>query len=185
MITAFKHRWNVKYQASDPELDKSGAVLFLKILADVVPAPLPLPLPGAYLLHPTSGDLESLAGLTQAAYGLDDGTLPALRLHLREYFSSGAQHPLLDSSWMCFMNGTPVSACLIAQPPDTKTPCLVDLMTASAWQGHGLAKAVLQKSLHALVENGFTQISLTCYDATPAVRNRLKKYGFFPARTAS
>ncbi|TLN00305.1 GNAT family N-acetyltransferase, partial [bacterium] len=142
------------------------------------PSPLPLPISAAYLLHPTSSDLEVLVDLMQAAYDLPDEALPALRLRLHNYFSAGDAHPLLDSSWMCFLDGRPISACLLAMPRDAQVPQLVDLMTVAPWQNHGLATVVLEKSLHALVENGFSSVQLTCYDADLPVIHKLEQFGF-------
>ena len=178
MTTAFDHRWNVIIQTTDPGLAQSGAVCFQKPLRDVVPSPLPLPFLGAYLVHPTHGDLELLTGLLQSAYELEDAAQPALRLRLRDYFSTSTARPLLDGSWICFVDGTPVSACLISLARGTKTPHITDLMTAAPWQGHGLATVVLEKSFHALVEKGFSAVRLLCSDGTAPLVRHLKKIGF-------
>lgn len=178
MTTAFEHRWNVTLQAAHPDLNDCGVIVLQKSLEKVIPSPLPLPLSAAYLLHPTSSDLDVLMDLMQAAYDLPDESLPALRLRLHNYFSAGDANPLLDSSWMCFLDGRPISACLLAMPSGTQVPQLVDLMTVAPWQKHGLATVILEKSLHALVENGFSSVQLTCYAADFPVIHKLKQFGF-------
>lgn len=178
MTTAFEHRWNVKFHTANPALIESGLIIFHKKLDRVVPAPLPLPIPGAYLLHPNSGDLNPLADLMRRAYGLGHEMLPALRQRLHSYFTSGAARPLLESSWMCFVDGQPVSACLIALPRGDSVPKLADLITDAAWQKQGLATAVLEKSLHALVENGFSSLRLSCYSGDHAIIRKLEQLGF-------
>ncbi len=157
---------------------QTGGVLIQKTLADVIPSPLPLPVTGAYLLHPTNGDFELLAGLMQAAYGLNGEALPQLRLRMRHYFLTLESHPLLDSSWMCFVDGKPVSACLIAQPREFKTPQVVDLMTARPWQGKGLGMALIKKSLHALVEKGYSTVRMVCSVQDKPLIQRLQQIGF-------
>lgn len=180
MTTAFEHRWNVTLQASHPDMIDCGVVVLQKSLAKVIPSPLALPLSAAYLLHPTSSDLEILVDLMRSAYDLPDESLPALRMRLHSYFSAGDADPLLDSSWMCFLDGRPISACLMAMPRGGQVPHMVDLMTIAPWQKHGLATAVLEKSFHALVENGFSSVQLTCYAADLPVIQKLEQFGFVP-----
>lgn len=181
MTTAFEHRWNVTFQAAKPDLIESGTVVLQKSLEKVVPSPLPLPLPAAYLLHPTSGDLEVLADLLQAAYALPDESIPALRQRLHNYFSAGDSRPMLESSWMCFHNGRLVSACLVSMPRGESVPQITDLVTVVPWQNHGLATVLLQKTLHALVENGHDSVQLLCYSADHGRIKKLEQFGFTPA----
>lgn len=178
MTTAFGHCWNLTYQVDPPTFSNAGDFVLQKTLADVIPSPLPLPVTGAYLLHPGGGDYELLAALTQSAYGLDGAALPELRLHMRRYFLTVESHPLLDSSWMCFVDGAPVSACLIARPRGSETPRIFDLMTARPWQGKGLAMTLLQKSLHALVEKGYTALRVGCPIQEKSLLQRLEQFGF-------
>ncbi|NMB67717.1 MAG: GNAT family N-acetyltransferase [Chloroflexi bacterium] len=178
MTTAFDHRWNVKLQIANPALVEAGPLVLQKKLERVVPAPLALPVPGAYLLHPNSGDLHPLADLMCRAYGLGFDALPALRMRLHSYFSSGEARPLLDCSWMCFLDGRIVSACLIAMPRDESAPKLIDLVTDAGWQRHGLATTVLEKSQHALVEHGFTSLWLSCHAGDHAAIRKFEQLGF-------
>lgn len=144
----------------------------------MIPSPLPLPFPGAYLLHPGQGDLQLLAGLLQAAYDLNGDMLPALRRRLRDFFSRETAHPLLDCSWMCFADGVPVSACLVALSNGSDTPQIVDLVTARSWQGHGLATVLMQKTFHTLVERGFFSVRMICSDRAASLNHKLQSLGF-------
>lgn len=185
MTTVFEHRWNLTYQVDVPAILQAGDVVFQKTLADVIPSPLPMPVTGAYLLHPSSSDFELLAGLMQAAYGLDGEALPQLRLRMRHYFLTIESHPLLDSSWLCFIDGTAVSACLVARPRGSKTPQIVDLMTTCPWQGKGLGLALLQKSLHALVEKGYPAVQMVCPVQNKPLIQSLKQLGFTTIKSES
>jgi len=181
MTTAIEHRWSIKLQIANPALVEPGLLVLQKKLERVVPAPLTIPVPGAYLLHPNSGDLNLLTDLMRRAYSLGCETPPALRLRLRGYFSSCEARPLLDCSWMCFVDGRVVSACLIALPRGDSAPRLIDLITDTAWQGRGLATTLLEKSQHALVENGFSSVQLMCYAADDLRIQKLKQLGFTTA----
>lgn len=178
MTSAFEFPWNMILQSAEPGLDLSGAVVYQKPLHDVIPSPLPLPFPGAYLLHPSQSDLELLAGLLQATYGLNGDQLPALRRRLRDFFSRETARPLLDCSWMCFADGIPVSACLVALSHGSATPQIVDLATALPWQGHGLGTVVMQKSFHTLVEKGFSAVRLICSESATDLNQKLESLGF-------
>lgn len=178
MTTAIEHRWSIKLQTANPALVEPGLLVFQKKLERVVPAPLALPVPGAYLLHPNSGDLLALADLMRRAYRLGYDALPALRLRLHCYFSSGEARPLLDCSWMCFFDGRVVSACLIALPRGETAPKLIDLITDAGWQGRGLATTVLEKSQHALVEQGYHSLRLSCHSGDQAAIRKFEQLGF-------
>lgn len=178
MTSASEFPWNIILNSAEPGLNLSGAVVYHKILDDVIPSPLPLPFPGAYLLHPGQSDLDLLTGLLQVAYGLNSDKLPVLRLRLRDFFSRETARPLLDCSWMCFADGIPVAACLVALPHGSATPQIVDLVTARPWQGHGLGTVVLQKSFHTLVEKGFPAVRLICSEAAIPLRQKLESLGF-------
>lgn len=180
MTTVFEQPWNISIQTDTPMMARSGVVIFQKYLKDVIPSPLPLPVPDAYLLHPNSGDFELLATLMQAAYGLQDNTSRESRLHMRGYFLLTESHPALSSSWMCFVDGLLVSACLVALPHGTKTPYIVDWMTAIPWQGKGLGKTLLQKTLHSLVEDGFRVVRMSCTNIDLSTARHLEKIGFSP-----
>lgn len=178
MTTAIEHRWSIRLQIANPALVEPGLLVFQKKLERVVPAPLTLPVPGAYLLHPNSGDLNLLTDLMRRAYSLGCEMPPALRLRMRGYLSSCEARPLLDCSWMCFLDGRVVSACLIALPRGDSAPRLIDLITDADWQGRGLATTLLEKSQHALVEHGFNSLWLSCHAGDPAAIRKFEQLGF-------
>ena len=178
MTTAIEHRWNITLHTANSALVEPGPMVFQKKLEHVVPAPLTLPVPGAYLLHPNSGDLHALADLIRKAYRLGYDALPALRLRLFGHFYSSDARLLLDCSWICLLDERVVSACLIALPRGDSAPGLIDLITDVNWQGRGLATTLLEKSQHALVEHGFNSLWLSCHAGDSAAIRKFEQLGF-------
>jgi GNAT superfamily N-acetyltransferase len=110
--------------------------------------------------RPAPADRETLAALMIDAYRgtIDDGgeTLEDARAEVDSYFAGRSGAPLLDASRLIEVGGAPAAACLVSLWRDT--PLVAYVMTAAAWKGRGLARALLDDSFAALRAAGYTEV---------------------------
>jgi len=129
---------------------------------------------------PRPDDREQLAELMLAAYrgaADDDGeTIAEARAEIADVYDSTTRPFMPEASFVVEIDGALVSASLISL--FRGAPLVTHLMTDPRYKRRGLGTSALQRSVHALVAQGWT--SLTLYVTatnTPAVA-LYEKLGF-------
>ena len=147
--------------------------------ANVVTRPLE---PAFAYRHPERRDCESLGSLMLSAYRgtiderhkIEDEAIE----HIAKYFSGEFGKPLLGCSYVAHQEELPVSVALVSMDGDE--PLLAQLYTVPEWKNRGLASALIQLSMNALIENGFGVLNLMVTDGNEAAAHVYRKLGFEP-----
>jgi RimJ/RimL family protein N-acetyltransferase len=117
------------------------------------------PAPGWRLSAPTEADSEALAELMLDAYrgtiDYDGETLAEALAEVRGYFARPAWP---RASWLGYVPGSLVGACLVEHWPAVGAPLIAYVMTAARWKGRGVASALLDASLQGLAGLGETEV---------------------------
>jgi GNAT superfamily N-acetyltransferase len=112
--------------------------------------------------HPTDDDRVELPHVMLDAYrgGFDepDMTLDDTRGYVRRFFEGGAATPLLECSFVALDEGRIVATALVCL--DDGRPLLARAYTVPSWRNHGLARALIQLSMNALLDRGESALAL-------------------------
>ena len=122
--------------------------------ADVTPA-LPT-------RHPRYDDQLELRHVMLDAYrgGFDDPdvTLDDTRASVHKFFEGGFAEPLLECSFVALDGAGIVAVTLVCL--DEGRPLLARAYTVPAWQNRGLARALIQLCMNALLNRGESELTL-------------------------
>mgnify|MGYP001796518151 CR=1 FL=1 len=120
------------------------------------PSALPV---GSILFNPSEADEDALGELMLAAYSgtidYEGETLEEAQAEIGNFFSGSYGEPLYDCSLICFVGDCLTSACLVSWWEPKAAPLITYVITHAYWKRHGLATAVLQRSLHQLQQAEF------------------------------
>ncbi len=137
---------------------------------------------GALVRGDISLKLEAMAALMIGAYegtiDYDGESLKDAVTEVQSYLEVGELQPLLECSWLFFLNGTLASACLVSQRAGGQTPLIAYIMTGGEWKNQGLAKIVLAASLECLGDTGFSQVTAFITDGNEPSERLFEGYGF-------
>jgi hypothetical protein len=142
---------------------------------------------GALVRGDISLDLETMAALMISAYegtvDYDGESLKDAVTEVQSYLEVGELQPLLECSWLFFLNGTLASACLVSQRAGGQMPLIAYITTGGEWKNHGLAKIVLAASLECLGDTGISQVTAFITDGNGpserlAEKTQLGGFGF-------
>ena len=107
---------------------------------------------GALVRGDISINLETMASLMIGAYegtvDYDGESYQDAVAEVQSYLEVGEVQPLLECSWLFFLNGNLASACLVSQRAGGQIPLVAYIMTGGEWKNQGLAKIVLAASLN-------------------------------------
>jgi GNAT superfamily N-acetyltransferase len=129
----------------------------------------------------TEDDLPALAELLVVAYA---GTVDDLRQtpaealeELRHHTTGELIGPMLwDCSFVALDRETPAATVITCE--EKGVPLLSYIYTHPDWQGHGLATALIQYSMNALLERGYERVRLKVALANVGARRLYKHIGF-------
>lgn len=129
----------------------------------------------------TEYDLPALAELLVVAYAgtVDDlGQTPAEALEeLQDHATRERIGPMLwDCSFVALDRETPAAAVIACE--EERVPLLSYIYTHPDWQGGGLATALIQYSINALLERGYERVRLKVALANVGARRLYKRIGF-------
>ena len=160
--------------------------LYALNLPEYTPSPPHLfPLSPFLLRNPTATALPGSQNTALAALMIDsytdtidyDGeTLEDALGEIQSYFNGASGEPLLDASWLCFDGETLASAILISLWEGH--PLVAYVMTAAAYKGQGLGRALLAQSLKTLQAQGHSQIRAVITEGNTPSETIFKKIGF-------
>jgi GNAT superfamily N-acetyltransferase len=112
--------------------------------------------------HPTDDDRAELPHVMLDAYrgGFDEPemTLDDARGYVRRFFEEGAATPLIECSFVALGEGRIVAAALVCL--DEGRPLLAQAYTVPSWTNRGLARALIQSSMNALMDRGDSALTL-------------------------
>ncbi len=118
--------------------------------------------PPVAVRHPSDDDRPELEYVMLDAYrgGLDepDMTLDDTRRYVRRFFDERETTPLLDCSFVALDGARIVAAALVCL--DEGRPLLARAYTVPAWRNRGVARALIQLSMNALLDRGESTLAL-------------------------
>ncbi len=155
--------------------------LYTLPLPEYTPSPPHLfPLSPFLLRNPTPADLSALAALMIDSYmgtiDYDGETLEDALGEIQAYFNGASGEPLLDASWLCFDGETLASAILISLWEGH--PLVAYVMTAAAYKGQGLGRALLAQSLKTFQAQGHSQIRAVITEGNTPSEILFQRAGF-------
>ncbi|MCB9134020.1 MAG: GNAT family N-acetyltransferase [Anaerolineales bacterium] len=155
--------------------------LYHLTLTEYTPSPSPLFPSSPYRLRtPTPTDLPALAALMIVSYtgtiDYDGETLEDATNEVQSYFNGASGETLLDSSWLCFDCEALASAILISLWEGQ--PLVAYVMTATAYKGQGLGRALLERSLTHLKNQGKTEVRAVITEGNLPSKTIFKAMGF-------
>jgi GNAT superfamily N-acetyltransferase len=129
----------------------------------------------------TEDDIPSLAELLVAAYAgtVDDlGQTPAEALaELRDHTTGELIGPVLwDCSFVALDGETPAATVITCK--EKGVPLLPYIYTHPDWQRRGLASALIQYAMNALLDRGYKQVRLRVALANLSARRLYEHFGF-------
>ena len=119
-------------------------------------------------------DAEGLARLMHAAYRgtIDDEgeTLNEAREEIHKTFAGEYGRLLSDCSFAIEADGSLISACLVSWYEPSSTPLVAFLMTHPDAKRQGHARMLLRQSMNALLEQGYSKLTLVVSEGNnPAI----------------
>ena len=134
--------------------------------------------------HPTEADRLDLAILLYAAYRKtidDEGeTFADALAEIDKVFADGYGRFLPGCSFVVAEGEFLLSACLISWWEPHDAPLVVFTMTRPEAQGRGLARALLQRSMNALIDAGYDRLTLIVTDGNSPAQHLYESLGFGP-----
>jgi 3-oxoadipate enol-lactonase len=137
----------------------------------------------------TPADTPALARLMWDAYRgtIDDSgeTLEDALAEVQQHFA-GEDGPALDScSFVIEQDGQALAAALVMLWEKTQRPLVSFLMTHPAVKNQGMGRYLLQKSINALLAQGYDDLALYVTDGNLPAQHLYEKMGFQIVATAS
>jgi GNAT superfamily N-acetyltransferase len=145
---------------------------------------LPRPVPAHGFRHPADTDIPALGALMWDAYKgtpdeSDAGDGVATATHEISLAFRGEHGPFqYEASFVAEHENRIVAAALVTLWQDT--PLLAYLFTDPAHTGRGLARRLVEAAVHALGEQGHSQLSLAVTEANKRARRLYESIGFTP-----
>lgn len=131
----------------------------------------------------TPNDLSSIAELMRVAYRgtvHDNGhsSEEALAYLVEHTQGRVVGRQLWDCSILALADGNPVAAVLASEY--LRHPLLYDICTHPDWRRRGLAAALIQLSMNALIDRGYSAVRLKVAIANVDARRVYERMGFLP-----
>ena len=151
----------------------------VRLVAPVAVRPVQIALP---YRPPMREDRVALAALMLDAYrgtiGDDGETLDDADAEIRAFFAGGVGVPLLECSFIAVEQERPRAASLIAL--HNGQPLAAYVFTAVEWKNRGLARGLLQLSINALAEYGYSELVLWVVRGNTPAEHLYHHLGFRP-----
>jgi len=137
---------------------------------------------GALIRGDVGFNIETLAELMISAYhgtiDYDGESFHDAMAELDSYLHGDNVQPILDCSWLLFVDGSLASACLVGDWIDREIPLIAYVMTAGEWKKKGFSKIVLGASLECLVNDGYSQVAAVITEGNRPSEKLFHGYGF-------